>query len=138
MDVLVSLLITSIAIAVLFEAVSKNLQVVERATDRYQAALLARSKLASLGISDALVEGQSEGRFDSTFAWVLTIRKDENLSVGHEAAGLVLVSVQLDVLWQRQSKKFQLTYKSRRLAPQKEAFGLGTGRIEIGDPGRPG
>ncbi len=137
-DVLVSLLITSIVIAVMFEAISKNLLIVERVTDRYQAALFARSKLASLGISDPLAEGQSEGRFDTTFAWVLTVTRDEDLNAGREAPRLVLVSVQLDVLWQRQSKKFQLTYRTRRLAPQKEASLFGTGRVETDDPGRSG
>lgn len=137
-DVLVSLLVTSIVIAALFEAISKNLTAVERATDRYQAALFARSKLASLGISDTLAEGQSEGRFDSRFAWVLTVSKDKDLNAGHEAAGLELVRVQLDVRWQRQSRKFQLTYNTRRLAPQKEAFNFGASRIDSGNPGGPG
>ena len=50
-DALVSLLVTSIVISVLFGAVSQNLTASERTADRYQAALFARSKLASLGIS---------------------------------------------------------------------------------------
>ena len=48
-DALVALVITSLVIAVLVEAVSQNLTAAERAEDRYQAALLARSKLESLG-----------------------------------------------------------------------------------------
>jgi general secretion pathway protein I len=129
-DALVSLVITSVVVGLLFEAVSQNLTAAERVADRYQAALFARSKLASLGISDTLVEGQAEGRFDPTFSWVLTVSKDEALNAGHEAAAISLVSVQLDVRWQRRSKKFQLTYRTRRLAPQKEASASGTRRVE--------
>ena len=137
-DALVALVITSLVIAVLVEAVSQNLTAAERAEDRYQAALLARSKLGSLGIADALVEGQSEGQFDPTFSWVLTVSKDEALSAGHEAAPVTLFSVQLDVRWQRQSKRFQLTYRTRRLAPQKEASAFVTGGIASGHVGRSG
>ena len=136
-DALISLLITSIVVAVLFEAVSQNVTAAERAADRYQAALLARSKLASLGILDPLAEGQTEGRFDSVFSWVLIVSKDEALSIGHEAASVALVGVQLDVRWQRQSKQFHLTYKTRRLAPQKEAFTFGA-RVGSYEAGRPG
>ena len=136
-DALVSLVITSLVIAVLFEAVSQNLTAAERAEDRYQAALLARSKLGSLGIADPLAEGQSEGQFDPTFSWVLTVSKDEALSAGHEAAPVTLVSVRLDVRWQRRSKKFQLTYKTRRLAPQKEASAFATSGAAPDHVGRP-
>jgi general secretion pathway protein I len=137
-DALVSLLVTSFVIAVLFEAVSQNLTATERAADRYQAALFARSKLANLGVSDTLAEGQSKGQFDPTFGWILTVNKDEALNVGHEAASVRLVSVQLDVYWQRQSKRFRLTYKTRRVTPQKEASAVAIGAIGSGNAGRPG
>jgi hypothetical protein len=120
-DALVSLLITSLVIAVLFEAVSQNLNATERAADRYQAALLARSKLASLGVSDALAEGQSQGQFDAMFSWVLTVSKDQALAADHETALVALYCVALDVRWRRGSKNFQLSFKTRRVAPQKEA-----------------
>ncbi len=130
-DALVSLLITSLVIAVLFEAVSQNLGATERTTDRYQAALFARSKLASLGISDALAEGQSEGRFDAVFSWILTVSKDEALSRDHEGAPVVLYRVQLDVRWRRGSRQFQLSYKTRRVAPPKEASAAIAGGVSI-------
>jgi general secretion pathway protein I len=137
-DALVSLVITSLVLAVLLEAVSQNMTAAERAADRYQAALFARSKLGSLGITDTLAEGQSEGRFDPTFSWVLTVGKDEALGAGHEAAPVALVSVQLDVRWRRRSERFQLTYKTRRLAPQKEASAFAASSIASGNAGRPG
>ena len=137
-DALVSLVITSLVIGVLFEAVSQNLTAAERAADRYQAALFARSKLGGLGIVDTLAEGQSEGQFDPVFSWILTVSKDEALNAGHEAAPVTLVSVQLDVRWQRRSKKFQLIYKTRRLAPQKEASAVAISSIAPGNVERPG
>jgi general secretion pathway protein I len=120
-DALVSLLITSLVIAVLFEAVSQNLTAAGRTADRYQAALFARSKLAGLGITDALAEGRFEGRFDAVFSWALTVSKDGTRSLGHEAAPVALYSIELDVLWQRQSRNFHLTYKTWRAAPPKDA-----------------
>jgi general secretion pathway protein I len=120
-DALVSLIITSLVIAMLFEAVSKNLDATERTADRYRAALLARSKLASLGISDTLAEGQSEGRFDAVFSWVLTVSKDEALGADHEKAPVMLYRLVLDVSWRRGTKNFQLAFKTRRVAPQKES-----------------
>jgi Tfp pilus assembly protein PilV len=59
-DALVSLLVTSIVISVLFGAVSQNLTASERTADRYQAALFARSKLASWA-SDALEKADPKG-----------------------------------------------------------------------------
>jgi general secretion pathway protein I len=135
-DALVSLLITSVVIAVLFGAVSQNLTATERAADRYQAALFARSKLARLGIAETLAEGQFEGRFDPLFSWVLTVSKDQAPS--SDAASLKLLAVQLDVRWQRQSNKFQLTYRTRRVAPQKEASAFGASSIASDHVGRPG
>jgi hypothetical protein len=137
-DALVSLVITSLVIAVLFEAISQNLTAAERAGDRYQAALFARSKLGSVGIADTLAEGQSEGQFDPAFSWILSVSKDEALSADHEAAPATLVSVRLDVRWQRRSRKFQLTYKTRRLAPQKEASAFDSSSIAFGNLGTPG
>jgi general secretion pathway protein I len=121
MDALVSLIVTSLVMAVLYDVVSQNLTAVERATDRYQAALFARSKLASLGITDPLVEGRSQGRFDRVFSWVLTVEKDEALSREHESAPVTLYRIELDVRWRRSARTFRRIYRTRRVAPQKEA-----------------
>jgi hypothetical protein len=137
-DALVSLVITSLVIAVLFDAISQNLTATERAEDRYQATLFARSKIGSLGITDTLAEGQFEGQFDPTFSWVLTVGKDEALNAGHEAAPVTLVSVRLDVRWQRGPRKFKFTYKTRRLIPQKEASAFATIGMASGNLGTPG
>jgi hypothetical protein len=136
MDALVSLVITSVVVAVLFQAISQNLTATERAADRYQAALLARSKLAGLGTADLLAAGRTEGRFDAVFSWVLTIDEDATLSDGHEAAPLTLLSVRLDVRWQRRARQFQLTYRTRRLIPRQETSASAIGGGEAGRPGR--
>lgn len=137
-DVLVSLVITSLVLVVLFEVASQNLAVSERAADRYRAAVLARSKLASLGITEALSEGQSEGRFDAVFSWSLTVGKDETLARGQESASITLYSVRLDVRWQRRSKKFRLSYKTLRVAPQKEVSAPATRGVGLSRTGRAG
>src|SRR5262249_34419208 len=125
-DALVSLVITSLVMAVLFEAVSQNLTAAERAADLYQAALFARSKLASLDITGPLVEGQSQGRFDPVFSWVLTVKKDEALSLEHEGAPVTIYRIEIDVRWRRRSNTFQRIYRTRRVAPQKEASAFAT------------
>jgi hypothetical protein len=134
-DALVSLVVTSLVMAVLFEAVSQNLTAVERAAARYQAALFARSKLASLGITDLLVEGQSQGQFNAVFSWVLTVEQDEALNSEHESAPVTLYRIELDVHWQRRSKAFQRIYRMRRVAPQKEASAF---VLTFAGPGRRG
>jgi general secretion pathway protein I len=135
MDALVSLIVTSLVMAVLYEVVSQNLTAVERAADRYQAALFARSKLASLGITDPLVEGQSQGRFDQVFSWVLTVEKDEPLSREHESAPVALYRIELDVRWRRLAKTFHRVYATRRVAPQKQASAFATSFAAAGRQG---
>jgi general secretion pathway protein I len=134
-DALVSLVITSLVMAVLFEVVSQNLTAVERTADGYHAALFARSKLATLGITDPVVEGQSQGRFDPVFSWVLMVEKDEALSSEHESAPVTLYRIELAVRWQRHSNAFQRIYRMRRVAPQKEASAFATTFV---GPGRRG
>jgi hypothetical protein len=55
------------------------------------------------------------------FSWILTVERNEALSSEHESAPLTLYRIELDVRWRRHSKAFQRIYRTRRVAPQKEA-----------------
>lgn len=120
-DVLVSLIITSLVIGVLLAAVSQSAVSTQRTGDQYRAISYARSKLAELSAAQSLVEGVAEGRFDDLFSWSLTVRKDPQLSLAHDAAPLVAVDVELKVSWRRGGHRYERSYRTLMLRPKSQS-----------------
>ena len=125
-DVLVSLIITSLVIGVLLAAASQSTVSTQRTGDQYRAISYARSKLAELRAAQSLVEGVSEGRFDDLFSWSLTVGRDPQLSLAHEAAALVALDVELKVSWRRGVHRYERPYRTMMLRPKRQ-----TGRSHL-------
>ncbi|MEI9997228.1 MAG: prepilin-type N-terminal cleavage/methylation domain-containing protein [Rhizomicrobium sp.] len=73
-ELLVSLAILSIAMTVLFGAISDSLDRTRKARDDATAAALAQSLLARAASDDALAPGQASGIYSNGFRWRLNVR----------------------------------------------------------------
>ena len=70
------------ALAALFQAFSQGMHGSRVAEERATAIMLARSKLAEVGKSIALEEGEVAAEYDNGFEWRLNISGMDNSEVG--------------------------------------------------------
>jgi prepilin-type N-terminal cleavage/methylation domain-containing protein len=74
LEVLVAFTLLAIAMAVLMQIFSRGVNGADIA-DRYaKAAMMAESKLATVGLEEVLVEGDTTGQFDEDYQWALSVR----------------------------------------------------------------
>ena len=73
LEILVAFTLMALAMGILMQIFSRGVNGATIADQYSRAAMLAESKLATLGLDSALQEGESSGKFDDTFAWRLTV-----------------------------------------------------------------
>ncbi len=74
LEILVAFTLLAIVMAILMRIFSGGVNNADIA-DRYaKAAMLAESRLASVGVEETLTEGDTSGQFDDDFAWQLSVR----------------------------------------------------------------
>lgn len=74
LEVLVAFTLLAIAMAVLMQIFSRGVNGADIA-DRYaKAAMMAESKLATVGLAEVLAEGETSGQFDEDYQWQLSVR----------------------------------------------------------------
>jgi general secretion pathway protein I len=74
LEVLVAFTLLALAMGIIMQVFSRGVNGADLA-DRYaKAAMLAESKLATVGVAEALAEGDYNGQFDDNFAWTMTVR----------------------------------------------------------------
>ena len=74
LEILVAFTLLAMAMGVLMQIFSRGVNGAMLA-DRYaKATMFAESKLASVGIEDALKESAATGKFDDDFSWALAVR----------------------------------------------------------------
>ena len=75
LQVLVAFTVLAISLGVLFEIFSTGMRASRSAEEYTRATLLAESKLAAIGITDALEEGETTGDFgDGYYNWRVAVR----------------------------------------------------------------
>ncbi|MCG8354386.1 MAG: prepilin-type N-terminal cleavage/methylation domain-containing protein [Kiloniellales bacterium] len=74
LEVLVAFAILALILGVVFQTYSTGFRSAETASDHMTATLLAESKLASIGVTQSLEEGEAVGDFDDGYHWRTTIR----------------------------------------------------------------
>lgn len=72
-EIVVALLVLSIASAVIFEGFSVGFRNARTADDFAQAVLIAQSKLAPTGVADPLTEGVTSGEELDKYSWTVTV-----------------------------------------------------------------
>ena len=107
LEVLVAFVILALVLGVLMQIFSGGLRNASRAGEYQHAVLLGQSKLASVGIETPLKEGESNGEFDGTYRWQVSIRPyldsrgqaDEQTGLPAPILPVTLMEVEIQVLW---------------------------------------
>lgn len=74
LEILVAFVLLALAMSILMQIFSTSLNGATIADHYAKATMLAESKLASVGVEDALKEGSTGGTFDDTFAWQVEVK----------------------------------------------------------------
>ncbi|MEI6737142.1 MAG: type II secretion system protein [Pseudomonadota bacterium] len=74
LEVLVAFTLLAIAMAVLMQLFSRGVNNADIADRFAKAAMLAESKLASVGVEETLLEGETSGQFDDDTTWQLSVK----------------------------------------------------------------
>ena len=126
LEVLVAFTVLAISLGVLFEIFSTGMRASRSAEEYTRATLLAESKLATIGITGALEEGESSGEYEDGYAWRVAVRPyrlDEP-----EAEGLPppieAYEVVVTVAWGQGSRERSVSLTTLRL---KSAASVGSG-----------
>jgi type II secretory pathway pseudopilin PulG len=74
LEILVAFTLLALAMGIVLQVFSRGVNGADLA-DRYaKAAMLAESKLATVGVEEVLAEGDYNGQFDENFAWTMSVR----------------------------------------------------------------
>lgn len=116
-EVLVALTVLSLALGIIFAGLSASLRGRRTAVDYQQAALLAESKLNSIGVETNLEEGHTAGRFDDRFRWqaLVTAYIEEGRNQANESPKRPVI-VTVTVVWGDPSDERSISLSTLRLA----------------------
>lgn len=74
LEILVAMTLLALAMGIIMQIFSRGVNGADLA-DRYaKAAMLAESRLASIGVEEVLTEGDTTGQFDDDFGWNMSVR----------------------------------------------------------------
>ncbi len=73
-EVLVAFIVLAISLGALFQIFSTGMRASRSAEEYTRATLLAESKLAAIGITGALEEGETTGEYEDGYHWRVAIR----------------------------------------------------------------
>jgi general secretion pathway protein I len=107
LEVLVAFVVLALVLGVLMQIFSGGIRNTNRAAQHQQAILLAKSKLASVGIEIPLKVGKLTGRFDQRFQWKLDITRHEDDALesynrdndARPLVPIVLLNTSIEVFW---------------------------------------
>lgn len=114
-EVITAFIIASICLTLVFRVVGQTSAAQQRLSDQLQAAALAQTKLAEIGVTEPLKIGQSEGAFDDIYSWRLNISASHRLLEAHAETPIVAMKVHLTVGWQRDGQAHEIELNTLRL-----------------------
>jgi general secretion pathway protein I len=120
LEVLVAFVIMSLALGVLLKVFSTGLRGAALSDEYGRAAILAESKLASLGVESELVEGTAEGEFDERYRWrtsIVEVVLDEHTDNVSPPGGGSIQPLQLtvEVYWESGARRRSVELSTLRL-----------------------
>lgn len=116
-EIVVALLVLSLASAVLFEGLSLGFRNARTADDFAQAVLIAQSKLAPTGVEAPLSAGTTSGEELEKFTWTVTVDPVEVAAeAGTTPGSLQPYFVVVDVVWSDGSAERSVSLSTLRLA----------------------
>ncbi len=118
-EILVAMLVLSIASAALFEGFSVGFRNARTADDFAQAVLIAQSKLAPAGVAEPLSAGVSSGEELDKYAWTVRVDPVEvALDDGATPSQLQPFLVAVDVVWSDGGTERTVSLSTLRLATE--------------------
>lgn len=117
LEVLVGFVVAALLLSIILSAFAGGLRNLVQ-TDRYsQAALIAQSRMAELGVTSPLQEGHFEGRDESGYGWQVTVAPLAwEFFTQLQDQGRVLYKVDVRVYWQSAGRLSNFELSSLRLA----------------------
>ena len=116
-EIVVALLVLSIASAVIFEGFSVGFRNARTADDFAQAVLIAQSKLAPTGVADPLTEGVTSGEELDKYSWTVTVDAIAATPLAEDAPEkLQPFFVAVDVVWSDGGTERTVSLSTLRLA----------------------
>ena len=117
-EILVALAIVGLTLAALFEVFSNGLRGTGSAERHTVATLLAKSKLAEIGVIVPLEEGEESGEYDSGFSWRYVISPHQAAAPeAHEGRANNALLVTVEVAWDAGRAEKRVSLTTLRLAP---------------------
>lgn len=120
LEVLVAFTILALSLGVVLQAFSTGLRSEALAQDYSRATLLAESRLAAIGMSEPLQEGERSGQLDERFHWRATVQPIQSVEGEEETATgppLRLYQVTMEVSWNELYRQRSVALTTWRLAP---------------------
>jgi len=118
-EIVVAMLVLSIASAVLFEGFSVGFRNARTADDFAQAVLIAQTKLAPAGVAEPLSAGISSGEELDKYAWTVRVDPVEvALDDGTTPSQLQPFLVAVDVIWSDGDTERTVSLSTLRLATE--------------------
>ncbi len=117
-EVLIAFAILAMVLIAVFRALAIGHRSVNEQATRIEAARLAQSKLETLGISEGLAAGLSDGRFDERYRWEMEVTPYASQFPSDYEAARRPYWVRLTVLWPHRSgrRDASLTLTTIKLA----------------------
>ncbi len=120
MEVLVAFIVLSLTMAVILHIFSGGMRNSGRADNYSRAVFLAQSRLAAVGIEQALLPGEESGQVGSHMQWRVTVARLED---GGEADRLLMpvrqYQVRVQVAWREDGRDQKIELTSVRLGPRQ-------------------
>lgn len=124
LEVLVAFLLAAMLLAVILSGFSTGLSSLSRTGKMAQAALIAQSRLAELGIVEPLEEGEYSGNIEDSqvaYRWRVRVQPfDWGYAAELMEHGLEMYKVEIDVFWPATLGEHQYQLATLRTAPLGE------------------
>lgn len=123
LEVLVAFLVAALLLAVILSGFSTGLSSLARADRMSQAALVAQSRIAELGVVEPLQEGQVSGRDDQhgDYRWQINVQPFAwDYADATAQQGSTLYKVDVEVFWPAGDKEHSFLLTTLKLVQQEQ------------------
>lgn len=126
-EVIAAILLLAIAFTALMKVAGGAIGLTQRAAERSEAAMYARSLLDSAFVMEPVRAGTRSGRFDKQYSWQLQVRPVNPTGKPAQNSVLQLYQLDLDVFWKGGGHPHTAHFSTLRLATAGASPGGGGG-----------
>lgn len=136
-EIIAAFLIFAVGFGVLLEILTSGLRMAHRSEEYTQAALWAQTRMASVGVGEALEEGVENGEFDDGYRWQLEVAEyqpPESDPALDEQLPIDLYRVALTVSWGEPGREKSRQFVTLRAVNSRENQQRGMALSSSPDP----